>query len=227
MAMNNGAMEDSADGVMRSVEVTIPPTVHIAAVVLSFVMGGIAYKDLDLVGPVAGCAATIAGLYSVYYARRSIETQRLREKRQKTIEFSATFSRAPVSDARGFMAATYESIVGDAVGPNDEAKSVDAQTIFSKTIDAAFDRRGSGDVSSTDKELMRSTLIILDYFEDLTVGLSYGVFDEQVARNLLRGPLLRFWGDCSRFVEKYRIKQKHTSAYGEMESWAKRWKAVS
>ena len=67
--------------------------------------------------------------------------------------------------------------------------------------------------------------MVLDYFEDLAVGIEEGVLDSVTARKLLCSALVSFWELLGGFVGRLREREGKKSFYESMEhlrdAWAK------
>lgn len=155
-------------------------------------------------------------------ARRSADIQL--SCKAKTIEFSMTFSSSPVAEARAHMSTLWQSLKNDYEGNDDDANAVNANEDFSQTTVDAFEMKELGESDPESEQLVIYTRTILDFFEDLSVGLKQDVFDNEVAQELLGSPLRQFWDAFANFIKKDRIKRKQSSAYKHMEELRDRWK---
>ena len=207
-----------------------------------FVVG---WKVPDLLAPCSAGLTAAFAVVSAWYARKAIELQRkvaitaaIQQKtvsqeiatnqdtagrRRATLEFSARYSTDPLLAARDIIYSKYQEHFIKADGKSDEDKRYNAVTALSQSVLDALDRRGTDDLSESDQCLISSVRMISDYFEDLAVGVEFGVYDEEVSRALLRTPLIKFWDYCSVFCKNNIDKQKQTTAVEYAQKLAESW----
>ena len=134
----------------------------------------------------------------------------------------------------------YEDERINAEGLPEDTMRRDARKRFAEEIGKAFRNRGGEDSENEDEDsedegnepqqdtgLIRYSLVLLDYLEDLAVGLDAGVYDDKVARDLLKGAVLHIWDDFNIFVTDYRTQQKQDDAYKSVEDLCGDWRRKS
>lgn len=80
-----------------------------------------------------------------------------------------------------------------------------------------------------DKKLLakaRNVTYILNYFEDISIGIKHGIFDEKIIKNSIISAFIETWDDTERSVSKLREIEKNQAYYEVFEKLAKRWKGT-
>jgi hypothetical protein len=255
---------DAVDGAPLSLRVKLPKRIHITAGVIFVVLVGLslasAWDVIDIglkwdfsktqidFTALISIVSVIFVFYSVYYAKRSIEMNRDRDRRFRTIEYSMRFSSGPVSEARDAIYRRHNGIRREIL----ERKMVDPTTFeieaiqeLAAVLQTALVNRGTdgntsrgfrelapnaaqaqsiGHYRQTDDKLVSHVRLLLDMFEDLAVGIEEGVFDERISNELLAGLILNYWRQFSRFVDNHRDASS-PQAYKHFQALVDKWSA--
>lgn len=231
------------EGEGPTLTVRLPARVHWLAAGLAIGLGAIwfFFEEAALKNTL-GILAAVAAIYSMFYARTSILSARERERRFETIKFSGVFSDASHIAARFAVSSRFGQILNQQTGSDGEKRAA-AVALMSSELRQALKVRespgtyqgaaaatvnASGTAGTTGtipagKDLIDDAMLILDYFEDLAVGIEEGVLDSETARKLLRSPLMSFWDLLKGLVEQFRARDGRATLYEKMEKLAKTW----
>lgn len=204
------------DGIGSKLVIKIPPLVHLFVACL---IGGLAAiwinKGDEALKGVLGILAAALATYSAFYGRKAIISARERERRFETVKFSRIFSDNPLATARTALSTRFRQILNQQEKGNDETKHNAAVKVLSDEMLAAMEKRDSKGKETDD--LVDEAIAVLDFFEDLAVGIEDGVFDNVTAYKLLRGPLVSFWRLHQEVAKRYRRVNGQPKLYAKTE----------
>ena len=78
-----------------------------------------------------------------------------------------------------------------------------------------------------DKDILkksRNVLRILNYFEDISIGIGHGIYDEKIIKEAFVSTFIETWEDAKPVVLKIREIENKKSYFGVYEKQAERWK---
>lgn len=95
-------------------------------------------------------------------------------------------------------------------------------------IGSLMTTKGSMDqMPEKDKELLsraRNITYVLNCFEDISIGVKHGIFDEGIIRNSIVSAFIETWDDTERSILKLREMEGNQAYYEVFEDLAKQWK---
>jgi hypothetical protein len=223
-------MNTSVDGPRRSVAIVFPAKVHCFAGALIISLGVVAYYARPALEPAVWILGILTAYYSAFYARVAIRTSRETERRLETIKFSRLYSDAPTGTARDAIVVRFNKFLEKETGPNDKSRRAAAIAKLSQEMKDSLHRRQTTQPtqSAQPSEVTLSNLdlhglTMLDFFEDLAVGIEDGVYDEVTAQKLLGTALVAYWELLSGLAHLYRAERSDNTLYEAMEKISKRW----
>ncbi|WP_425616062.1 DUF4760 domain-containing protein [Anatilimnocola sp. NA78] len=224
-------LDISPDGPSAQFPVKFPPWLHIFVFLLVLSLAGTWYWfGAEALKGTLGILAVVIATYSAYYARRSILSARDRELAARerdrcfeTVKFSRIFSDDPLAEARTELATRFRQILNQQQikGATDASRHDSAVKSLSNEMLAAMEKRDSDGKGPDD--LVDEAIAVLDYFEDLAVGIEDGVFDDSTARKLLRGAVISFWRLHQDVARRYRQVNNQPTAYAKTEKLYESW----
>lgn len=81
-------------------------------------------------------------------------------------------------------------------------------------------------IPEEDKELLsraRTIIYILNCFEDISIGIKHGIFDERIIENSITSTLVEIWDATKRSIQELRKVEGNKAYFEEFEALAKRW----
>ena len=211
------------DGPTPTITLRFPPWVHIAAFVLIVSLGGLAFFASSLFPPIISILAVVMAFYTAFYARKAIQSARTIKQISETVNFSRIYSTSPILEIRAEAIQRFDTIYSTIQRNTEAEKLLAANEEFSLQLRTALENRSSEHIHEN-PELLTNATCLIDYFEDLAVGIQAGLFDEETAKAALRQPLIQMWGMFSRFVEYFRAQRDTKSIYEHTEALYERWR---
>ncbi|MBL9125702.1 MAG: DUF4760 domain-containing protein [Planctomycetaceae bacterium] len=213
------------DGDRLVLQIKLPPILHLAAFVGVMGIVGVGYFRPDALTPLLGSLGVLIAFYSAFYARQAIMTSHHNAVVSATIDFSRGFGDSRVQSARWALGAEYEALSSSVPSKlNDEQKIKEIGGLLSKKIGDSKPEAKEGASAPPAHTLYDDAVILLDYCEDLAVGVERGVLDEPTARDLLCSAICQFWTYLHPFVDNQRAKRGSKTLYIKFQELADRWK---
>ena len=81
--------------------------------------------------------------------------------------------------------------------------------------------------NSEDEDVLaksRNVVRILNYFEDISIGIKHGIYDEEIIKEAFVSTFIETWEDAQPVVLKIREIEDKRSYFGICEEQAERWK---
>jgi len=79
------------------------------------------------------------------------------------------------------------------------------------------------DLTPKGLEIRDSIFVILNYYEYLALGIQANIFDEDVIKKFIKGPLLNAYNIFSLYIKHLRTRHDRTKAFVELELLAQKW----
>ena len=213
------------DGDRFILQFVLPPSVHVGASIVIALVVAVALAFTALLTPVLGLLGVLIAYYTVFYARQAIRTSYHNSIVLATIDYSRRFGDARVQEARWALGTKYEALskaMSKDMGADE--KILETGTEFAKKIGNSRPEPVAGERPVLSETLFDDAIIILDYCEDLAVGIERGALDEATARDLPRSAVCKFWTYLGPLVEYQRIKRGSDTFYIKFEALASSWK---
>ncbi len=232
--MARSKLDASVDGNAPEFIIRLPRMVHLGAALFALLFVGLEYGKACLDASTAdvlesvtttlpGAGGVVLAFYAAFYARQTFLMTRDRERIIRTLEFSRQFSLPPMTEAREVIVMVYNRVLHRFEQNQERHAAVKARQVIAKRIGDAFESRGTGTGNPHDEALVGPTLLLLDYFEDLAVGIKMKTLDEDVARDLLRTPVESNWVRFRLLVDLIRAKAQQDSIFENFEWLRNRW----
>ena len=213
-------MRNPADGVQSpTLQIKLPYKVHCFAGLMVLVLLLVAWKADQHLGSAMAAIATLAAYYAAFYGRRAIVVSHDGAVIRETINFSRLYSIEPVCHSGRAIKKRFSELYSEQEGEQ-VAKRRAAISRLSNEL-AAYLEDSQND--ETSEALANHSLMMLDYFEDLAVGIEDGVFRDETAKKLLKAPLNQYWSLLENFVRHYQERSNDTTLYEGVQKLHEKW----
>lgn len=98
---------------------------------------------------------------------------------------------------------------------------IEARKLFVKATGEGFDLMALADHSKYEEPEAGAMRLILNENERLSIGIQFGILDEQFVRRAVKGTIIRDWELSAPFIYKLRSQTKRPMIYHEFEELAR------
>jgi hypothetical protein len=82
-----------------------------------------------------------------------------------------------------------------------------------------------GKADKLESDEVKKMTYVLNYYENVSVGIGAGIYDEAMWRKAQYSTVTRLWDKARPFIEEIRETRRQSTMYQEFEQLATRWKA--